>query len=121
MKKKTKIIIISVIAFLILLGSIIFSFNKFSTFNSLSSFIGVIKIMFTNAEYDVIQNIPYKVIIAKPNTESKTANELLDEYMNSRGYFKSDRFGSEIIYSNGTDYEGVHFSVNAYYSVWEWR
>ena len=57
------------------MGSIIFSFNKFSTFNSFSSFIGVAKILFTNTEYDVIQNNPNKVIIAKPNTERKLAND----------------------------------------------
>ena len=97
-----------------------YSFNKFSTFNSFSSFIGVAKILFTNTEYDVIQNNPYKVIIAKPNTERKLANDLLDEYMKERGFEQTDRHGSLIIYSNGTDYEKIHFSINAYYSVWEW-
>lgn len=120
MKNKIKIILIIIILLLVILGSIIFSFNKFSTFNSASAFIGVMKILFTNAEYDVIQSNPYKVIIAKPNTERKTANDLLDEYMNERGFEKTDRHGSMIIYSNGTDYEKINFSINAYYSVWEW-
>ena len=120
MKNKVKIIIAIIILVLVVIGSIIFSFNKFSTFNSMSSFVGVIKILFTNTEYDVIQRSPYKVIIAKPNTELRTANELLDAYMKERGFEKSDRHGSMIIYSNGTDYEKIHFSVNAYYSVWEW-
>ena len=71
MKNKIKIVLIIIISLLIVLGSIIYSFNKFSTFNSFSSFIGIIKILFTNTEYDVIQNNPYKVIIAKPNTERK--------------------------------------------------
>lgn len=121
MKNKKTIILICIIAILLFLGSVMFSFNKFSTFNSFSSGLGLVKILFTNAEYDVIQRNPNKVIIAKPNTESKTANELLDEYMNEKGFFKSDRHGSVIIYSNGTEYESVHFSVNAYYSLWEWK
>ena len=120
MKNKVKLIIAISIIVLIVIGSIIFSFNKFSTFNSMSSFSGVINILFTNTEYDVIQRNPYKVIIAKPNTELRTANELLDDYMKERGFKKSDRYGSMIIYSNGIDYEKIHFSVNAYYSVWEW-
>lgn len=120
MKNKIKIILIIIISLLIVLGSIIFSFNKLSTFNSFSSFIGVAKILFTNTEYDVIQNNPNKVIIAKPNTERKLANDLLDEYMEERGFKQTDRHGSLIIYSNGTNYEKIHFSINAYYSVWEW-
>ena len=120
MKNKVKLIIAIIIILLIIIGSTIFSFNKFATFNSMSSFVCVIKILFTNTEYDVIQSNPYKVIIAKPNTERKLANDLLDEYMKERGFEKSDRHGSMIIYSNGIDYEKIHFSVNAYYSVWEW-
>lgn len=120
MKNKVKVILIIVVILLVILGSIIFSFNKFSTFNSMSSFIGIVKILFTNTEYDVIQSNPYKVIIAKPNTERKLANDLLDEYMKERGFEQTDRHGSLIIYSNGTDYEKIHFSINAYYSVWEW-
>ena len=68
MKNKVKVILIIIVILIVILGSIIFSFNKFSTFNSVSSFIGVVKILFTNTEYDVIQSNPYKVIIAKPNT-----------------------------------------------------
>ena len=120
MENKVKVIITIIVVLLVILGSIIFSFNKFATFNSMSSFIGVIKILFTNTEYDVIQRNPYKVIIAKPNTELRTANELLDAYMKEKGFEKSDRHGSMIIYCNGSEYEKVHFSVNAYYSIWEW-
>lgn len=120
MKNKIKVVISIFAVLLAILASIIFSFNKFSTFNLISSFTGVMKILFTNTEYDVIQSNPYKVIIAKPNTERKLANDLLDEYMKERGFEQTDRHGSLIIYSNGTDYEKIHFSINAYYSVWEW-
>ena len=40
--------------------------------------------------------------------------------MKERGFEQTDRHGSLIIYSNGTDYEKIHFSINEYYSVWEW-
>lgn len=119
MKKSIKIFL-SVLIILVLFFSIVLSFNKFSTFNSFSAFCGVIKILCTDSEYTVIQNYPYKVIVAQSNQENKTANDLLDEYMLKKGFYKEDRHGSMIIYSNGTDYEKVHFSINAYYSVWEW-
>ena len=40
--------------------------------------------------------------------------------MAERGYTTTDRMGSIIIYSNGINVEKVHFSVNKYYSIWEW-
>lgn len=120
MSKKIKIIIISLIIVTLLFFSIVLSFNKFSTFNSFSAFTGVLKILFTDTAYTTIQNVPYKVMVAQPNQDEKTANDLLNEYMYKRGFYQEDRLGSMIIYSDGTNSERVLFSVNAYYSVWEW-
>lgn len=120
MGKKVKIFITIIVIALLIIFSIILSFNKFSTFNSFSAFTGVLKIIFTDTEYITIQNVPYKVMVSQPNSDNRTANDLLDKYMYKRGFYKDDRMGSMITYTNGVDYEKVHFSVNAYYSVWEW-
>ncbi|MBQ7410536.1 MAG: hypothetical protein IJW20_04045 [Clostridia bacterium] len=118
MKKKIIITVILVL-FLLIIGVIV-SFNKISSFNPTISGYGILKILFTDEEYIVIQSNPYKVIVAKPNQGEKTANDLLDEYMYKRGFYKEDRMGSMISYGNETTIETIHFSVNAYYSVWEW-
>lgn len=119
--KKKKIIILSIIIVLILiiLGTIL-SFKKFSTFNPISSLCGVIEISITDKEYTTIQNKPWKVIVSKATNGDRYAQLILDEYMLERGYTTVDRMGSVITYSNGIDTEKVYFSVNKYYSVWEW-
>ena len=120
MRKRLKIVIVIIVVLFLLIASVVLSFSKFSTFNSFSAFTGVLKILLTDTEYTTVQNVPYKVIVAQPNQEEKTANDLLNEYMYKRGFYQEDRMGSMITYSDGTNYERVHFSVNAYYSVWEW-
>lgn len=119
---KRKIIRVLVIVVLLVYGvGVILSFENFKNFNPISTCIGVMKILFTDEEYVTIQKYPYKVIIAKPNQTEKTANELLDEYMSKKGFYKADRLGSIISYTNGTEFENIHFSINTYYSLWEWK
>lgn len=121
---KRKIILIIIIAILIIgIGiSVVVSFEKFSTFNPISALGGIIKVSTTETKYAVIQNKPWKVIIAKPTYDNKSAQELLDEYMAERGYYSEEekRMGALITYSNGTDSQRIFFRVNGYYSVWEW-
>ncbi|HIT70951.1 MAG TPA: hypothetical protein IAD08_03445 [Candidatus Scatovivens faecipullorum] len=117
---KKKIIIPIIIVLILLIMSIVVSFNKFSTFNPISSLCGVIEISITDKEYTIIQTKPWKVIVSKATNNDRYAQLILDEYMAERGYTTTDRMGSIIIYSNGINVEKVHFSVNKYYSVWEW-
>lgn len=120
MKKSIKIVI-AICIILILFGMGVFvSFAKFATLNPISSLGGLIEISITNKEYTIIQNNPWKVVISKPIHEDKNAQQILDEYMLENGYATIDRMGSMITYSNGTDEEKVYFSVNKYYSIWEW-
>ena len=121
MKKKTiTIIIVAVVILLILVGGTLFSFKEFAVINPFSSGLGVAKTLWSDTEYTIVQEKPYKVIIAQPNDSEKSANNLLDEYMLERGYYEKDRMGSMITYTNGSDEEKVQFRVNKYYSVWEW-
>ena len=121
MKKQTiTIIIIAVVILLILGGAALFSFKEFAVINPFSSGIGVAKILWSDTEYTVVQEKPYKVIIAQPNHSEKSAKELLDKYMNEQGYYEKDQMGSMITYTNGSNEEMIQFRVNKWYSIWEW-
>ena len=122
MKKKI-IIIFSVIAFAILsFVSVIVSANVTGVLNPISSVYSIFKVNLDKEEvYVVAQKKPWKIMIAKPYMDGKSAQELLDEYMINDGYKESDRMGSVITYKNESGNERrIHFSVNKYYSLWEW-
>lgn len=122
MKKKI-IIIFSVIAFAILsFVSVIVSANVTGVLNPISSVYSIFKVNLDKEEvYVVAQKKPWKIMIAKPYMDGKSAQELLDEYMINDGYKESDRMGSVITYKNESGNERrIHFSVNKYYSIWEW-
>ena len=71
--------------------------------------------------YVVAQNKPWKIMFSKTNANGKSAQDILDEYMKNDGYEMSDRMGSVITYKNEEGNERrIHFSVNKYYSLWEW-
>ncbi len=115
MKKKIMIPICAIVV-LFIVGAIL-SISKFSTYNPIASFFGMIEISTTDKEYKEIQSNPYKVIISK----SANAQHMLDKYMSERGFTELARYGSHITYSNGIETERVHFSVNEYYSIWKWN
>lgn len=122
MKKKI-IIIISVIVLAILsFVSVIVSANVTGVLNPISSVYSILKVNLDKEEvYVVAQKNPWKIMIAKPHMNGKSAQELLDEYMINDGYKESDRMGSVITYKNESGNERrIHFSVNKYYSIWEW-
>lgn len=122
MNKKLVVIISSILAVLLILTLIFvyISFEKTAVINPISSLNGILNIVYTEEKYVVVQNSPYKVIFSKPIWYGKTAQELLDDYMSERGFTHSDRLGGLLIYTNGTDEERIHFSVNGYCSIWEW-
>ena len=106
MKKKTiTIIIVAAILLLIFIGCSLISFKEFAVINPFSSGLGVAKILWSDTEYTIVQEKPYKVIIAQPNDSKKSANELLDEYMSEQGYYEKYRMGSMITYTNGSNDE----------------
>lgn len=121
MKKKIiTIIIVAAILLLIFIGCSLISFKEFAVINPFSSGLGAAKILWSDTEYTIVQEKPYKVIIAQPNDSEKSANELLDEYMSEQGYYEKDRMGSMITYTNGSNDEMIQFRVNKWYSIWEW-
>lgn len=122
MKKKI-IIVVCIIVFVVLsFISMIISANLTGVLNPISSVYSISKVMFDEHElYVVAQNKPWKIMFSKPSADGKSAQEILDEYMKKEGYEMSDRLGSIITYKNENGNEKrIHFSVNQYYSLWEW-
>ncbi len=104
----------------VILLSVLLSTAKFATWNPVASAYGVITVTVTETEYTQIQKEPQKVLVAKARSETKTAEGLLDQYMEAQGYTKTQRMGSLITYCKGDRAETVDFSVNRYYSLWKW-
>lgn len=123
MMKKKIIIFISVIAFSVIsFFSVIVSANLTGVLNPFSSLYNVSKIILDQDElYVVAQNKPWKIMFAKPYIDGKSAQDILDEYMRNDGYEMYARMGSIITYKNERgDERRIHFTVNKYYSLWEW-
>ena len=122
MKKKI-IILVCIISF-IAIGyiSMIISVNITGVFNPVSAVYNISKVMFDEDELFVVaQKKPWKIMFSKPYIDGKSAQDILDEYMKNDGYEMSDRVGSMITYKNKEGNERrIHFSVNKYYSIWEW-
>ena len=122
MKKKI-IILVCIISF-IAIGyiSMMISVNITGVFNPISAVYNISKVMFDEDELFVVaQKKPWKIMFSKPYIDEKSAQDILDEYMKNDGYEMSDRMGSMITYKNKDGNERrIHFSVNKYYSIWEW-
>jgi len=122
MKKKI-LIIVCIISFIVIgFISMIISANLTGVFNPISAVYNISKVMFDEDElYVVAQKKPWKIMFSKPYIDGKSAQDILDEYMKNDGYEMSDRMGSMITYKNEEGNERrIHFSVNKYYSLWEW-
>lgn len=122
MRKKV-VIIIGILVFLLLAFlSMIISANKTGVLNPIAAATSIFRILWVEEDlYVVAQEKPWKIMIAKSNLEDKSAKEILDDFMKKEGYEISDQMGSVITYKNEKGYEKrIHFSVNKYYSIWEW-
>ena len=121
---KRKIIILVCIISFIAIGyiSMIISVNITGVFNPISAVYNISKVMLDEDElYVVAQKKPWKIMFSKPYIDGESAQDILDEYMKNDGYEMSDRMGSMITYKNKEGNERrIHFSVNKYYSLWEW-
>lgn len=120
---KKKIIIIIIASILLLMLITIFSIVKYEVINPFSTFFGMLEILLTDKEYTVIQEYPRKVVFSKSETElGKYSEDLLDQYMESRGFqkMKDEQMGSMLVYSNGVKKELVHEKSNKFYSIWTW-
>lgn len=122
MKKKITILVCMISFIALAFISMIISANLTGVFNPISSIYNISKVMFDEDElYVVAQNKPWKIMFSKTNENGKSAQDILDEYMKNDGYEMSDRMGSVITYKNEEGNERrIHFSVNKYYSLWEW-
>lgn len=122
MKKKIKILISIIIFIIISFVSVVVSVNLTGVLNPVSSVVSISRVILDEDDmYVVVQNKPWKIMIAKSYIDGKSAQDILDEYMENDGYEMSDRMGSVITYKNEDGNERrIHFSVNKYYSIWEW-
>lgn len=122
MKKKIIILICVIVFVIVSCVSVIISVNVTGVLNPIASVYSILKVNLDKDEtYVVAQKKPWKIMIAKPYMDGKSANELLDEYMKNDGYEEYDRMGSVITYKNEKGNERrIHFSVNKYFSLWEW-
>ena len=85
---------------------------------------GLYEVTFTDKEYTTIQETPKKVMIVKNNSiYGKTAKEIFDEYMESRGFKEEKRQKQEgiLVYSNGKIKENIKFLANKYYAKIDWE
>ena len=122
MKKKI-IVLVCIISFIVIAFiSMIISANLTGVFNPISSVYNISKVMFDEDELHVVaQKKPWKIMFSKSYAYGKSAQDILDEYMRNDGYEMTDRMGSIITYKNEVGNERrIHFSVNKYYSLWEW-
>ena len=122
--KRKGIIIAIVICCVILLGATIFSMVKFRVWNPFSSCFGMLEILFTDKEYVIVQNYPYRVGFGtSSDTANKSGKTCLDEYMESRGFhfLPEEQMGASLVYSNGNEKEYIYFTENKYYSKWIWE
>ncbi len=122
MKNKIIVIVCIIVFILLTFFSVILSVNLTGVFNPISSVYNVSKIILDKDElYVVAQNKPWKIMFAKTHINEKSAQDILDEYMKNEGYEISDRMGNIITYKNENGNEKrIHFSINKYYSIWEW-
>ncbi|MBR3841171.1 MAG: hypothetical protein IKM20_08555 [Erysipelotrichales bacterium] len=122
MKKKIKIIVCIIILLVTSFFSVIISANLTGVLNPISSIYNVSKVILDKDEmYVVAQNKPWKIMFSKAYKDGKSAQDILDEFMKNDGYEIYDRMGSIITYKNESGNERrIHFTVNKYYSLWEW-
>lgn len=122
MKKKIITLVCIIVFFAVAFISMIISVNLTGVFNPISAVYNLSKIMFDEDElYVVAQNKPWKIMFSKSYIDGKSAQQILDEYMEDNGYRMSDRIGSIITYKNEEGNEKrIHFQVNGYCSIWEW-
>ena len=113
MKIKRIAVFSSLAAAVILICGCILSYIYFETPNCFSAAVGFVQIA-AGEDYAEISHSP-KVIIAKPD------KDVFTKYMNSRGFYLTDRFSSRLIFSNGTANEYVYYSQNAHISKWRWE
>lgn len=112
--KKILIIICITIILCTLISSV-----YFGTFNFIKSGIGVIRVVFTDTEIIKIKESP-EIYLAKADN---SPYDLLLNFMESQGYVESEseRQVSTIVFKKNDEVKLVSFSVNKYFSKWEFE
>jgi hypothetical protein len=110
-QNKAIIVVIVIIICLLMLTSMV----KFSTPNFVLSGLGLIRVVFSEAEVVKIQNDP-QIFLAKPDN----AQQALIDYMAQRGYqyYEKERIASTLVFGNQVSKQYVDLSINRYFSKW---
>lgn len=95
------------------------SYAKLGTFNFPKAAIAFISISTGNAEYVEIGSEQNKVILATPNDSWS----VFENYLAENGYniLEEEHLGSLIVVEKDGGKEHIFFSVNRYFSTWQWK
>lgn len=82
----------------------------------------MIQILYTDTPYMIVQHFPKKVVFRKTDSFNISSKDFLNKYMEKRGYheIENQQMGLTLVYSNGYQIEKINFTINGYYSKWEW-
>lgn len=117
-KRKIVSILLGVLlAMILILGSA--SYICFGTFYFPKVIAAMVLITRGETEYIEVKSDPGKVIIGAPHNALGT----FENYLQEQGYVLLDheQMGSLYVVSHDGKTEVVHFSVNSYYSKWQWK
>lgn len=108
-------LIIVIIAIMITIGSCFISYAKFSTINLPKVSISVMRLVCGESDCIEINSSP-KVILAKPS------QEFFESFLANEGYsiVEKEQLGGIYTIEKDGIYEQVAFSINRYYSRWQW-
>ncbi len=117
MKKKSIMVVLAAVLAVGLGVSALLSAARFGVANPFAVLAGLYQVGCTDTAYVELRQYP-KVMLAKP----APVDSLVD-YMESRGYAENPegRTGSILEFEQSGHKIYVDFSVNRYYSLWQWR
>jgi hypothetical protein len=111
--KKTGIVIMVIIILITI--SMVASISNFNTPNFVMSGVGLVRVVFTEAEVVQIQSYP-QIYLAKPD---KAQQKLIDFMMqNGYQYLEDERMASTLAFGNEASKQYVDLTINKYFSKW---
>lgn len=114
---KTKGVLIGVLIAAVLIGGlVVLSYGTLPAEDPVKAVLGPMRVLLADTEHVVVSESP-KVIVAKPGAS-------LDEYMWENGGYlpvPEKQLGAIVVYRNADAEVKIHYSVNGYFSKWEWQ
>ena len=100
-----------------LLGSV-FGAAKLGVACPLRTALGIVRVVGLEKAHVTVRRAP-RVMVARAGD----ALDALISFQALRGYTQlpAEQMGGGLLFSNGSETEQVSFSVNRYYSIWQWQ